>query len=56
MRKVNVLLGSLLGDENGGEVLEYALIMGLIVVASIAAIGAVGAKVLDRWNSTNSSM
>ena len=43
-------------DERGGEVLEYALIMGLIVVASIAAIGTVGSKVLARWNSVNSSM
>ena len=49
-------LYKLFSDERGGEVLEYALIMGLIVVASIAAVGAVGAKVLDRWNSVNSSM
>jgi len=49
-------LCKLFTDERGGEVLEYALIMGLIVVASIAAVGAVGAKVLDRWNSVNSSM
>jgi len=56
MVKATQLLKNLLVDQNGGEVLEYALIMGLIVVASIAAIGAVGAKVLDRWNSVNSSM
>ena len=31
-------------DEQGGEVLEYALIAGLIVVAAIAVIGAVGTK------------
>ena len=50
------LLKKLANDDCGGEVLEYALIIGLIVVASIAAIGAVGAKVLDRWGSVNSSM
>ena len=49
-------LTKLFRDENGGEVLEYALIMGLIVVASIAVIGTVGGKVLARWNSVNSSM
>ena len=38
-------------DEQGGEVLEYALIAGLIVVAAIAVIGTVGTKVLARWNS-----
>jgi len=43
-------------DEQGGEVLEYALIVGLIVVAAIAAITSVGTKVLAKWNSLNSSM
>lgn len=45
-----------LRDESGGEVLEYALIAGLIVVAAIATIGAVGTKVLAYWTSINSSM
>jgi Flp pilus assembly pilin Flp len=43
-------------DERGGEALEYALIAGLIVVAAIATIGAVGTKVLADWGSVNSSM
>ncbi len=46
----------LLKDENGGEVLEYALIAGLIVVACIALITRVGTKVLARWSSLNSSL
>ena len=46
----------LVDDERGGEVLEYALIAGLIVVAAIATISSVGTKVLARWNSLNSSM
>lgn len=46
----------LLRDEKGGEVLEYALIAGLIVVAAIAVIGSVGTKVLARWTSLNSRM
>ena len=46
----------LIKDENGGEVLEYALIVGLIVVAAIAAITSVGGKVLARWTSLNNSM
>jgi pilus assembly protein Flp/PilA len=47
---------SFLLDETGGEVLEYALIAGLIVVAAIAVIGSIGGKVLASWNSLNSSM
>jgi pilus assembly protein Flp/PilA len=50
------VLSRLLSDENGGEVLEYALIAGLIVVAAIAAITTVGSKVLARWTSLDSSM
>ena len=56
MKKLNALLKSLVRDEQGGEVLEYALIAGLIVVAAIAVITSVGGKVLARWQSLNSSM
>ncbi len=43
-------------NETGGEVLEYALVAGLIVVAAIAVIGQVGAKVVAKWTSLNSKM
>lgn len=46
----------LIRDERGGEVLEYALIAGLIVVAAIATIKTVGTKVLARWTSLNASV
>jgi Flp pilus assembly pilin Flp len=46
----------LIRDDRGGEVIEYALILGLILVACIAIIGAVGTKVLARWTSVNNSM
>jgi Flp pilus assembly pilin Flp len=41
-------------DESGGEVLEYALVAGLIIIAAISVIGQVGAKVLAKWTSLNS--
>jgi pilus assembly protein Flp/PilA len=50
------LLSKLVKDEQGGEVLEYALIVGLIVVAAIAAVTSVGTKVLAKWTSLNSSL
>ena len=56
MKAMKNLVSKLVRDEQGGEVLEYALIAGLIVVAAIAVIGSVGTKVLARWNSLNSSM
>jgi len=55
-RAMRKMLKRLAGDETGGEVIEYALILGLIIVAAIAIIGTVGTKVLARWTSVNSSM
>jgi pilus assembly protein Flp/PilA len=49
-------LATLLADERGGEVIEWALVAGLIVIAAIAVIGAVGTKVLARWNSVNDAL
>jgi Flp pilus assembly pilin Flp len=54
--KLSTSLHRFLADDSGGEVLEYALIAGLIVVAAIAIIGSVGTKVVAKWNSLNSSM
>lgn len=56
MKAMKNLVSKLVRDEQGGEVLEYALIAGLIVVAAIAAITSVGSKVLARWTSLNASM
>jgi Flp pilus assembly pilin Flp len=50
------LLVKLVKDEQGGEVLEYALIAGLIVVAAIAVIGTVGQKVVARWQSVSDGL
>ena len=56
MKAMKNLLVKLVKDEQGGEVLEYALIAGLIVVAAIAIIGAVGTKVVGKWTSLNNSL
>lgn len=50
------LIDKLVADERGGEVLEYALILGLIVVASVVAITSVGGKVLAKWQNTDSAL
>lgn len=49
-------LSAVFVDEAGGEVLEYALIAGLIIVAAIAVITSVGTKVVARWTSLNGSI
>ena len=55
-KSVKFCLARLANDESGGEVIEYALVLGLIIVACIAIIGSFGTKVLARWQSVNSSM
>jgi Flp pilus assembly pilin Flp len=50
------VLNRLLRDESGGEVLEYSLVAGLIIVGAIGLIKSVGTKVLARWQSLNSSL
>ena len=56
MRHIKEMCHRLWTDERGGEVLEYSLVIGLIVIAAISLIKAVGTKVLARWTSLNSSM
>jgi pilus assembly protein Flp/PilA len=56
MKRITNLFAKLGRDEAGGEVLEYALIAGLIVVAAIAVIGSVGTKVQARWTSLENGM
>ena len=56
MKTLGRWLRKLLRDEQGGEVLEYALIAGLIIVSAIVTISAVGGKILAKWQSLNSSM
>jgi len=53
---MHAALKNLFRDESGGEVIEYALVAGLIIVAAIAVITTVGDKVLAKWTSVNSSL
>jgi pilus assembly protein Flp/PilA len=55
-RDMRRLMARVARDERGGEVIEYALILGLIIVVAIAIIGTVGTRVMARWTSVNSSL
>ncbi len=50
------LLTRLVRDDQGGEVLEYAIVAGLIVVGALVIIIGVGSKVSADWTSLNSGM
>jgi len=56
MKAMKNLVAKLVRDEQGGEVLEYALIAGLIIVGAIALITSVGTKVVARWTSLDGSL
>ena len=57
MRRVHFsLVARLLREDANDEVLEYAVVTGLIVIAAISTITKVGTKVLARWQSLNSSL
>ncbi len=56
MSRIIRLVADLANDDRGGEVIEYAIVLGLISIVALAVIGSVGTKVLARWNSVNSSM
>jgi Flp pilus assembly pilin Flp len=49
-------LSRMWSDESGAEVLEYAMVAGLIVVGAISVIGKIGPKVVAKWSSLNSSL
>ena len=55
-RRIIARLLHLALDERGGEVLEYAVVAGLIVTGAIGAISCVGTKVVAKWNSINNSI
>lgn len=43
-------------EDQGGEVLEYAVVAGLIVVAAIGIISCVGTKIVGKWQNLNAKI
>ena len=52
MKSLKQMLKRLARDESGAEVMEYALVLGLVIVVAISLAGAVGGKVLANWTRT----
>jgi Flp pilus assembly pilin Flp len=49
MRAWKLFLGCL-RDEGGAEVLEYAVLVGLLILVCVAALGAMGIRLQGRWH------
>jgi Flp pilus assembly pilin Flp len=53
---MTALLSRVLRDEEGTATIEYAFVMGLIVLAAISVISAFGTKVVAKWNSVGNGL
>jgi pilus assembly protein Flp/PilA len=56
MNSVRRLVKSLLNDESGQDLIEYALIAALIAVAAITAIHGLGNKIDNEFNTIGNSL
>jgi len=56
MRSMMRLLRRLRDDQRGAQVMEYALVAGLVIVVAIVALAAFGGKVLARWQTVNTAL
>lgn len=56
MKSLAKLMRKFWTADDGGEVIEYALVVGLIAIVCITAIGIFGGKVKDRWDFFNTGM
>ena len=56
MRAAYRLLSALARDDRGAEVVEYALVMGMISVVALSAVRAVGLKVQDYWKALDAAL
>ena len=53
MSLVRNMFSRLLRDERGTEVIEYALLLGMIVCACMTIVSALGMKIVQRWTKVN---
>lgn len=48
-------LSKLKKDEEGASLIEYTVLIGLITIAVIALISAVGGTIVNKWTALNST-
>ena len=56
MRRVVKLMNQLKSDEDGAALIEYTVLLGVLLVAVVAIIVAVGTWVSKEWTSLNSAI
>ena len=53
--KAESFLSKLKKDEEGASLIEYTVLIGLITIAVIALISAVGQTIVGKWSTLNST-
>jgi pilus assembly protein Flp/PilA len=56
MMKPIELIRRLAKDEDGAALLEYTVLLGILLVAVIVIIGAVGGWISNEWTALNSKL
>jgi pilus assembly protein Flp/PilA len=51
MMNASILLSSLLRDESGQDLIEYALVAALIALGAIAAMSSLDEKIINAFNA-----
>jgi Flp pilus assembly pilin Flp len=54
--KAHTLLQSLKEEESGQDLIEYALLLGLITVGAIASITALGTAIAAQWAAISGAL
>ncbi len=56
MNGISTLVARIIREDAGQDMVEYALVLGVIAIAGITAIIALGPKVADLWTDANTGV
>jgi pilus assembly protein Flp/PilA len=56
MKYAMKLLNRLKKDEDGAALIEYTVLLGILLIAVIAIIGAVGVWIRSEWTAANTQL
>ncbi len=56
MNGISTLVSRIIREDAGQDMVEYALVLGVIAIAGITAIIALGPKVADLWSDANTGV
>jgi Flp pilus assembly pilin Flp len=56
MNGISTFVSRIIREDAGQDMVEYALVLGVIAIAGITAIIALGPKVADLWTDANTGV